>query len=378
IRPPAGGLARGLTELAPGESWLVPPRVGVEGNPHLVAPGVKWGVAAGGLMHGTEFFGPLLGVMAADDLPHAIDLVRATGYGLTSGLESLDEREQTLWREAAPAGNLYINRPTTGAIVRRQPFGGMGKSNVGPGLKAGGPNYVAQLMSFDAESASDATRRVTSPSRADDRVAAFCDRLAGELGHAGSQRLRDAAASYAAAFRKEFACERDPSRLLGEDNFHRYRPAGVVRVRLSAGDTLLNAAMRVAAAGVIGSRVVLSADRSDVDSNVVKQLTNAMRPWVDGKELSIESDDELADRIRHGEQQPAGQTERVWYAGPDRVPEVVRRAAAEQLAWIADRAPTGCGRLDLLWLVQEQTVSHVYHRYGNLGRRSEEPRAPVR
>src|SRR5262249_55575534 len=61
----------------------------------------------------------------------------------------LDDREQEIWQAGIRAGNLYINRPTTGAIVLRQPFGGMGKSCFGPGLKAGGPNYVAQFMHFD-------------------------------------------------------------------------------------------------------------------------------------------------------------------------------------------------------------------------------------
>ncbi len=68
---------------------------------------------------------------------------------MTSGLESLDDREQTLWASRLQAGNLYINRSTTGAIVLRQPFGGMGKSAFGPGIKAGGPNYVVPLMDFD-------------------------------------------------------------------------------------------------------------------------------------------------------------------------------------------------------------------------------------
>ena len=91
----------------------------------------------------------MLGVIRADNLRHAIELVNYSGYGLTSGLESLDEREQEIWKDEIRAGNLYVNRGTTGAIVLRQPFGGMGKSAFGPGIKAGGPNYVAQLMKFE-------------------------------------------------------------------------------------------------------------------------------------------------------------------------------------------------------------------------------------
>ena len=56
-------------------------------------PGIKWDVRPQSYTHMTEFFGPLLAVMRADDLDHAIELVNQTGYGLTSGLESLDPRE---------------------------------------------------------------------------------------------------------------------------------------------------------------------------------------------------------------------------------------------------------------------------------------------
>jgi RHH-type transcriptional regulator, proline utilization regulon repressor / proline dehydrogenase / delta 1-pyrroline-5-carboxylate dehydrogenase len=52
------------------------------------------------------------------------------------------------WRDEVEVGNAYINRPITGAIVRRQPFGGWKRSCFGPGAKAGGPNYVAQFNSI--------------------------------------------------------------------------------------------------------------------------------------------------------------------------------------------------------------------------------------
>ena len=83
--------------------------------------------------------------MRARDLSHAIELANGTGYGLTAGLASLDEREQAQFVRTVSAGNLYVNRTITGAIVERQPFGGLGKSGFGPGAKAGGPNYVMQL-----------------------------------------------------------------------------------------------------------------------------------------------------------------------------------------------------------------------------------------
>ncbi len=134
IRQPDGALLRGLKELEPNEEWAVMPRV-IDENPCMYSPGVKWGVTAGSFTHMTELFGPVLGVMKYRTLQQAIDLVHQTGYGLTSGLESLDDREQAYWSSRLVAGNLYINRSTTGAIVLRQPFGGMGKSAFGQALK---------------------------------------------------------------------------------------------------------------------------------------------------------------------------------------------------------------------------------------------------
>ncbi len=141
IRPPNGDLETALKVLEPGEEWALMPQP-VKENPCLWTPGIKYGVRPGSFTHMTEFFGPVLAVMRFETLSEAVALVNQTGFGLTSGLESLDEREWDFWKKHIHAGNLYINRVTTGAIVLRQPFGGMGKSVFGAGMKAGGPNYV--------------------------------------------------------------------------------------------------------------------------------------------------------------------------------------------------------------------------------------------
>src|SRR5699024_7093765 len=135
----------GLTTLEEGEVWLLKPQQDPS-NPRLWTPGIKLGVKPSSKAYRTEYFGPVLSIMCADDLNHAIELANGTGYGLTSGLQSLDEREETLWRQRNTAGNRYVTRTTTGAIVQRQPFGGCKQSSFGKGIKAGGPNYVAQLM----------------------------------------------------------------------------------------------------------------------------------------------------------------------------------------------------------------------------------------
>jgi RHH-type transcriptional regulator, proline utilization regulon repressor / proline dehydrogenase / delta 1-pyrroline-5-carboxylate dehydrogenase len=141
IRRADGALERALTQLDEGESWLVEPEA-VDEQGLLWRPGVKVGVRPGSWSHLHEWFGPVLGVMVAPDLDTAIKWQNGVGFGLTAGIHSLDEGECERWIEAVEAGNLYVNRAITGAVVQRQPFGGWKRSSVGPTAKAGGPNYV--------------------------------------------------------------------------------------------------------------------------------------------------------------------------------------------------------------------------------------------
>ncbi|MBC7631868.1 bifunctional proline dehydrogenase/L-glutamate gamma-semialdehyde dehydrogenase, partial [Aeromicrobium sp.] len=144
IEAPTGKLAEGLTTLGEGETWLVEPRQ-LGPDPRVWSPGVRSGVRPGSQFHQTEYFGPVLGIMQASTLAEAIEWQNATDYGLTAGIHSLDAAEVNTWIDSVQAGNLYVNRGITGAIVQRQPFGGWKRSSVGTTAKAGGPNYLTHL-----------------------------------------------------------------------------------------------------------------------------------------------------------------------------------------------------------------------------------------
>ena len=83
--------------------------------------------------------------MRADSFEQALAWQNAVPYGLTAGLSSLDPVEHRRWADAVEAGNLYVNRSTTGAMVGRQPFGGWKRSSLGPTANAGGPDYLIGL-----------------------------------------------------------------------------------------------------------------------------------------------------------------------------------------------------------------------------------------
>ncbi len=102
-----------------------------------------------------EIFGPVVSVIKAMDIDEAITIANSTDYALTGGIFSRSPAVIRKAKDAFRAGNLYINRKITGALVGRQPFGGAGMSGTGP--KAGGPDYLLQFM--DAKSISENTLR---------------------------------------------------------------------------------------------------------------------------------------------------------------------------------------------------------------------------
>jgi RHH-type proline utilization regulon transcriptional repressor/proline dehydrogenase/delta 1-pyrroline-5-carboxylate dehydrogenase len=147
IRSAESALNRALTQLDAGESWLVEPKQ-LDSAGLMWRPGVKLGVKAGSWSHRNEWFGPVLAVIEAPNFDTAINWQNETEFGLTAGIQSLDEKECEEWINRVEAGNLYVNRGITGAIVNRQPFGGWKKSAVGPNAKAGGLNYVNTLRNW--------------------------------------------------------------------------------------------------------------------------------------------------------------------------------------------------------------------------------------
>jgi len=89
-----------------------------------------------------EVFGPVLHVVRyeRDRLEDLLDEIDASGYALTLGVHSRIDAFQARVVNRIRAGNAYINRSMTGAVVGTQPFGGHGLSGTGP--KAGGPYYL--------------------------------------------------------------------------------------------------------------------------------------------------------------------------------------------------------------------------------------------
>jgi RHH-type proline utilization regulon transcriptional repressor/proline dehydrogenase/delta 1-pyrroline-5-carboxylate dehydrogenase len=314
IRPVEGPLQRALTTVEPGESWLVEPAQ-LDQTGHLWSPGVKIGVRPGSWTHRTEWFGPVLGVMRAPDLDTAIEWQNAVEYGLTAGIHALDAAECETWIDRVEAGNAYVNRGTTGAIVNRQPFGGWKKSSVGPTAKAGGENYVACLRDWEPAPAALTSREVE----------AWWHRVGGAV--------------------------RDLAGLTVERNLVRMRPLPkpvLVRVDESTRPEDLESVRRLAAR--TGTRILLSGATSRGADTVVETVAAAR------------------DRVA------AGEVSRVrWLSAED--PGDIALVGIDAGVGLDRRPIAGSVSVEGPRWMHEQSVCVTAHRYGNVGA-GPQPRVP--
>jgi RHH-type proline utilization regulon transcriptional repressor/proline dehydrogenase/delta 1-pyrroline-5-carboxylate dehydrogenase len=115
----------------PSDGFFVPPTIFVDVKPHDA-------------LAQEEIFGPVLAVMKVRDFEEALAVANGTPYALTGGVYSRSPANIERAKRDFMVGNLYINRPCTGAIVQRHPFGGFKMS--GAGSKAGGPDYLHHFM----------------------------------------------------------------------------------------------------------------------------------------------------------------------------------------------------------------------------------------
>jgi len=338
IARPAGKLRQALTELAPGEEWLVEPRR-LDTSGRLWSPGVKQGVARESAFHLTEYFGPVLGLMRARDLDEAIAIQNEVDFGLTAGLHSLDRDEVRAWIDRVQAGNLYVNRGITGAVVRRQPFGGWKKSSVGAGSKAG-PNFLVGLSDWLPAPASS-----TAP--ASSRLRGFVDALAPALSPAGRAFFTRAVGSDAAAWQAEFSVNRDVSGLGVELNVLRYLPVPVwIR---SDGASVVDL-IRVVAAGLRAG--------SPMRVSVGTPLPPAIVRVLDGvADLQLEDDATWRDSVSTF---PAGRIRLLGRRNHDLDVADGRPEIAVYAQPVVE-----AGRIELLTFLREQSVTVTAHRFGS-------------
>lgn len=120
------------------------PAVRLPTQGYFAGPAIVGGLPPSHPLATEELFGPFLCVFRVKSFADALAMANDSDYALTGGVYSRSPSHLDLAVRRFDVGNLYINRPITGALVGRQPFGGHKLS--GFGTKAGGPDYLLQLM----------------------------------------------------------------------------------------------------------------------------------------------------------------------------------------------------------------------------------------
>ena len=405
---PARGskLWRGLTSLEPGQRWVLQPRP-LDATGRLWSPGIRSGVRPGSEFHQVEYFGPVLGIMRAASLDEAIEWQNATAFGLTAGLQSLDAEEIRTWLDRVQAGNVYVNRGITGAIVRRQPFGGWKQSAVGAGAKAGGPNY---LFGFGRCEARDLPAGEVGgagypsvPERAVDlhkpQLRALVDAAAPGLEADARRRLERDVDAVEHACDTEFDLLHDPSGLRGERDVLRYLPAAAT-IRAEAGADAAEVFVVIAAALAVGEfsglalpeqagaqrglpgrgatavlrRAGGNADAAQAlcvsvpeEASVAGAGADLLPPAVEqvllqhGATVVRETHARFVERLRSADH---GHDGRVRLIGGS-AEELLREVDGDIDLAVWGGPVTHCGRLEILPFVHEQAVAITNHRFGN-------------
>jgi len=331
-------LLHAIENLEEGESWLVAPEF-LDEKKYILKPTVKWGVKPASFTFRNELFAPLLSVVCIDDLEQGIEFANSSEYGLTAGLQSLDEEEQLLWKNSIEAGNLYINRGITGAIVNRQPFGGMKRSAFGGGIKAGGPNYVSCFVEF-AENEVPAT---SVRSQLSDLVDADKDK----------NRLNYAAESYKNAWGTEFSLERDVNHIYGEENIFRYLPLKSIGLRVQENDNLCDILLILSAVTTAKTPLTVSISGSDSKLQAIEKAALTLLGIV----IKMQDEDRFVEEMDN--------YERIRICSPA-ASDAIYLKAAKLGKHIANNKPLVEGRLEMLHYLKEQSIAYEYHRYGSI------------
>ena len=340
IAAPAGKLLEGLTQLGRGEKWLLEPSQ-LDETGKLWSPGIRVNVVPNSTSHLTEYFGPILSIMIAPNLEAAIALQNSVDYGLTTGIHSLDAVEIEKWLAKIQAGNLYVNRGITGAIVQRQPFGGWKRSSVGPSTKAGGPNYILSLTNWKS-SRSTASAEIRNKSVNELlAIAQLTDFSDTEM-----ESLVRAAKSDQAALTETFSNATDPSNLDSERNVLRYRRSDcMLRIQDTAGSQETMRALSVAL--ILGN---LDVSAFELDKNVITLLKKS------GVRVAIEDQDTFERRL-------AASPRRVRLVGGAPIVDADSAFSNCDVA-VYSHELTESGRIELLPFFKEQSVTVTGHRFG--------------
>ncbi|PCN48999.1 1-pyrroline-5-carboxylate dehydrogenase [Curtobacterium sp. 'Ferrero'] len=388
IAEPTGAGRAALTELGPGESWLLRPEP-LDDSGRLWSPGIRDGVRPGSDLHQTPSGVPVLGIVRAETLEQAVAIQNGTDHGLVAGIHSLDADEVADWLATVRAGNLVVNRAPGSVVAGRQPFGGWKRSSIGTGTRSGGPTAVVTLGRW--ERTERAVHKSIQLHGLPPRVTAVIEASRSGLSFEEFDQVRAGALSDVRARQEHFGRSHDTAGSAVRREVLRYRPQSVI-VR-HAEDAPTGDLVRVLVAATAARAHVLLSTARPLPGPLTQLLASARSP-LDVVDHLVESDAEFLARAASGavfgtrwsdpddQQQDAldqvlaqpddrpaptafgGPGSRIRLLGGD--PLALEEALGASIDTAVHDAPVvESGLLEMLPFLREQSVSITVHRFGD-------------
>lgn len=350
--PGEAGL-RALTELDPGEEWLVKPeRLDEQGL--LWRPGVRTGLVRDSRFWSDAVGMPVMGVMTAHSVDEAISLTNRLGGGAVAGLHAGDPIETLPWLERTLAAHLAVGRPTTGGRVERQPGGGWRAAGMGAPALAGGPHRLQPLGSWELrEGTASSTLHLRGLAP---EVRVLIETAQAALDYSSFDRVRRAALSDALAWRTSFGRAYDVSGLGIERNLLRHVPLST-HVRLAEGGALGDL-VRVLSAGLVSGAPMTVSTGMVLPPEIGEFLA------MQGISIALERDDDWLERISiNGPGDDELDASRIRLIGGDRSRTAEWLGGLDEVTLWAEPV-TMAGPVELLAFAREQSISIAAYRNG--------------
>ncbi|NGX34761.1 MAG: 1-pyrroline-5-carboxylate dehydrogenase [Candidatus Anoxychlamydiales bacterium] len=355
-KKPDKELLKALNELDSSETWLIKPKQDPN-NPSLFSPGIKYGTTKDSFTKNHELYAPVLSVMRANNLDHAIEIANDSKYALGAGLHSLDPREHQKWLSNIEAGNFYINSKITDAKIKRQPFGGYKKSCFGPGYKSGGENFL--LNFFNISQKSLPLEKLPTCDWINS-LSEFLEKM--KISEKELKLWYASIGNYAYAWQR-LSHDTDYNKIIGQDNIHRYVPRKNITLRVTHKSSFLDAIRVVAAAITCRAGLEISYE----NSNKLEEFN-----WIDLLPILPNIEESEKDFIKRVKEGNIARLRLVEKASKE-----LQKAAALSETYIIDAPVLANGKFELLHYIKEISITYEYHRYGNFGIKESEMRRPI-
>jgi acyl-CoA reductase-like NAD-dependent aldehyde dehydrogenase len=351
--PPSEAGLRALTELAPGESWLVQP-LQLDDEGLVWTPGVRLGVKPDAQFWRDCVGLPVVGILHVHSMSEALDVQKKLLGGAAASIHSFEPHDLLPWLDRTVAASLTVNRPTTGALIERLPSGSWGESGMGATPLLGGPHQLVTLGSWRVR---QGTKSSTLHLRGlEPEVQLLIELAQDSLGYEEFDMVRRAALADALTWRTQLGLSRDTVGLGIERNILRYWPV-TTHIRV-AEDGSVDELLRVIMAGLLVHAPMSVSSALGLPVSMLDLLKKQ------GVHVTVERDEDWFESIGVSGPTVAGvSAERVRLIGGDRTRAAEWIGGLGRISLWAEPV-TMAGPVELLSFLREQSISISASRYG--------------